>query len=197
MFIQIIQGTVTDADALQRSVERWRTEIKPGAHGYLGSTGGVTPDGRGITMVRFDSEADAQANSDRAEQGAWWNEASKAFGDDVTFHNCTEVESILGGGNNAAGFVQVLQGRTNNQEQMRATGREIQDQLHAVRPDILGVVVAFHGDGGFTQAIYFSSEEAARAGEKAMQDKPELGDRLRATIEGDLTFFDLKEPDFD
>jgi hypothetical protein len=197
MFVQIIQGTVTDADALQRSIARWRKEIKPGAHGYLGSTGGVTPDGRGITLVRFESEADAQANSDRAEQGAWWNEASKAFGDDVTFHNCTEVESILGGGNDAAGFVQVLQGRTNDEAQMRKTGRAIQDELHALRPDILGVVVAFHGDGGFTQAIYFSSEAAARAGEKAIENNPELSQRLRATIEGDLTFFDLKEPDFD
>ena len=197
MFIQIIQGTVTDADALQRSVARWRKEIKPGAHGYLGSTGGVTPDGRGITIVRFESQADAQANSDRAEQGAWWNEASKAFGDDVTFHDCTEVETILGGGNDSAGFVQVLQGRTNDQAQMRATGRAIQDELHAVRPELLGVVVAFHGDGGFTQAIYFSSEEAARAGEKAMGNDSELSQRLRATIEGDLTFFDLKEPDFD
>ncbi|HTC70050.1 MAG TPA: hypothetical protein VK662_10815 [Acidothermaceae bacterium] len=197
MFVQIIQGTVTDADALQRSIARWRKEIKPGARGYLGSTGGVTPDGRGITMVRFESEADAQANSDRAEQGAWWNEASKAFGDDVTFHNCTEVETILGGGNDTAGFVQVLQGRTNDQAQMRATGRAIQDELHALRPEILGVVVAFHGDGGFTQAIYFSSEEAARGGEKAMGNDSELSQRLRATIEGDLTFFDLKEPDFD
>jgi hypothetical protein len=197
MFVQIIQGTVTDADALQRSVARWRKEIKPGARGYLGSTGGVTPDGRGITMVRFESEADAQANSDRAEQGAWWNEASKAFGDDVTFHNCTEVESILGGGNDSAGFVQVLQGRTNDQAQMRATGRAIQDELHALRPEILGVVVAFHGDGGFSQFLYFRSEEAARAGEKAMGNDSELSQRLRATIEGDLTFFDLLEPDFD
>ena len=103
----------------------------------------------------------------------------------------------MGGGNNAAGFVQVLQGRTNNQEQMRATGREIQDELHALRPDILGVVVAFHGDGGFTQFIYFSSEEGARAGEKAIGNDSKLDERLRATIEGDLTFFDLKEPDFD
>jgi hypothetical protein len=197
MFVQIIQGTVTDADALQRSVERWRKEIKPGAHGYLGSTGGVTPDGRGITMVRFESEADAQANSDRAEQGAWWNEASKAFGDDITFHNCTEVESLLGGGNNSAGFVQVLQGHTTDQAEMRRTGVAIQDELHALRPDVLGVVVAFHGAGGFSQFLYFSSEEAARVGEKAMQDKPELSDRLRATIDGDLTFFDLFEPDFD
>src|SRR5471032_1036807 len=137
MFVQIIQGTVVDADALQRSVARWRTEIKPGAHGYLGATGGVTPDGRGITMVRFETEADAQANSDRAEQGAWWNEASKAFDDDVTFHNSNEVQSILGGGTNSAGFVQVLQGRTKDRAAMRETAVAIQDELHALRPDIL------------------------------------------------------------
>lgn len=196
MFVQIIQGTVTDPDALQRSVERWRKEIKPGAHGYLGSTGGVTPDGRGITMVRFESEADAEANSERAEQGAWWNEASKAFGDDVTFQNCTEVDSYGGGGNDAAGFVQVLQGRTSDAAQMRRNAAASQDELRAVRPDVIGVVVAFHGDGGFSQFIYFSSEEAAREGEKALQNS-DLSNRLRATIEGDLTFFDLKEPDFD
>ena len=197
MFVQIIQGTVVDADALQRSIARWRKEIKPGAHGYLGSTGGVTPDGRGITMVRFDTEAHAQANSDRAEQGAWWNEASKAFGDDVTFHNCTEVETVLGGGDNSAGFVQVLQGRTNNAAEMRRIGRESEGELKALRPDVVGGVVAFHGDGGFTQFIYFRSEEAAREGEKAMQERSELNDRLRETIEGDLTFFDLREPDID
>jgi hypothetical protein len=93
--------------------------------------------------------------------------------------------------------VQVLQGHTNDQAAMRRTGLAIQDELHALRPDILGVVVAFHGDGGFSQFIYFRSEEAARVGEKAIQNDSELGDRLRATIEGDLTFFDLKEPDFD
>src|SRR4051794_38537138 len=71
MFIQIIQGKVSDADHLRRQLERWRKEIKPGAKGYLGHTGGVTADGRTIAMVRFESEADAKANSDRPEQGAW------------------------------------------------------------------------------------------------------------------------------
>ena len=66
MFIQIIQGTVVDADALQRSIARWRTEIKPGAHGYQGSTGGVTPEtvpslatagARHFVVVRYLTEA--------------------------------------------------------------------------------------------------------------------------------------------
>ena len=51
MFMQVIHGTVTDAEALKRSIARWQTEIKPGAKGYLGSTGGIPPDGRSITIA--------------------------------------------------------------------------------------------------------------------------------------------------
>jgi hypothetical protein len=196
VFIQTIQGTVIDAAALRRSIARWQSEIKPGARGYLGSTGGVTADGRAITVVRFEAEADARANSERPEQGAWWNEASKAFGDDVTFHDCKDVDTAFGGGNEAAGFVQVIQGRTNNQTELRALGIDRAEELHALRPDILGVVIGWHGDGGFTQVVYFTSQEAARAGEKAMAGSS-LMERYNSLMEGEPTFFDLTEPDFD
>ena len=43
----------------------------PGAEGYIGGTGGVTDGGRFIVIARFETEAAAQANSERAEQGAW------------------------------------------------------------------------------------------------------------------------------
>ena len=68
MFVQVIQGKLKDADLLNRQVERWRKEIKPGAKGYLGSTSGNTADGRSIAVIRFESEADARANGERAEQ---------------------------------------------------------------------------------------------------------------------------------
>src|SRR5438309_11134583 len=97
MFIQVIQGKVTSPDHLRRQLERWRRELKPGASGYLGSTGGVTPDGRAITLVRFESEEAARANSERPEQGAWWNEAVKAFDGDVAFYVCREVDRYLEG----------------------------------------------------------------------------------------------------
>ena len=45
MFIQIIQGTCRDADALHRQLDRWRQEMGPKAEGWLGGTYGVT-DGR-------------------------------------------------------------------------------------------------------------------------------------------------------
>src|SRR2546423_1665097 len=158
VFIQVIQGKVGDADLLRRQTEAWRKDIKPGAKGYLGSTGGVTPDGRGITLVRFESEDAARANSERPEQGSWWNETSKAFDGEPTFKDCHEADELLGGGSNDAGFVQIVQGRAKDQAQMRKQEKEMEAQLRKVRPDILGIVVAWHGDGGFTQAVYFKSE---------------------------------------
>jgi len=196
MFIQVIQGKVRDSDHLHRQMERWRSELKPGARGYLGSTGGVTPDGRGITLVRFESEETAHANSDRPEQGAWWSEMVKAYEGTVTFHACREVDRSLGGGSNEAGFVQVIQGRAKDQAEMRRHAQQREQQLHESRPDILGIVVGWHGDGGFTQAVYFTSAEAAHQGEAAMANG-ELGREFMSLIDGEPTFFDLATPDLD
>jgi hypothetical protein len=196
MFIQVIQGKVSDADHLRRQLERWRTEIKPGASGYLGSTGGVTPDGRGITLVRFESEEAARANSQRPEQGAWWNEAVKAFDGDVVFHDCREVDSVLGGGSNDAGFVQVIQGRAKDQDKLRGRAQELEQQLRQRRPDILGMVVAWHGDGGFTQAVYFTSQEEARQKETETEND-EVRQDFMSLIDGQPGFFDLTAPDID
>ena len=108
---------------LRRQLELWRREIKPGASGYLGSTGGVTSDGRSITLVRFESEQAARANGERAEQGAWWTETAKAFDGGVTFHDCREVDTILGGGSNDARFVQVMDGRARDRTRCEADVR--------------------------------------------------------------------------
>jgi hypothetical protein len=195
MYIQVIQGSVKDADLLNRQVEGWRQELKPGALGYLGATGGITPDGRSITLARFDSEAAARANSERPEQSAWWSETEKAYGDDVQFHDCKEVDVLLGGGSNEAGFVQVIQGRAKDQDQMRARTRELESMLRERRPDILGIVVGWHGDGsGFTQAVYFTSEQEAHQGEQETESERE---EMAALFDGPPTFFDLPEPDLD
>lgn len=196
MFIQVIQGKVSDADHLHAELERWRREIKPGARGYLGSTGGVTSDGRGITLVRFDSEEAARANSERPEQGAWWNDAVKAFDGEVTFHDCRDVDTAFGGGSNEAGFVQVIQGRAKDQEQMRLRAPQLQQQLHERRPDILGILVGWHGDGGFTEAVYFTSAEGARRGEVAT-DNDEFRQEFMSLVDGEPTFFDFAVPDLD
>lgn len=196
MFIQVIQGKVKDADHQRRQLEQWRKDIKPGAHGYLGSTSGVTPDGRGITLVRFESEEAARANSERPEQGAWWNEMAKAWDGEVTFKNCTEVDEAFGGGSNKAGFVQVMQGRAKDQAEMRRRLPELEGELEKNRPDILGIVVGWHGDGGFTQSVYFTSAEDARKGEAATEANTSRQE-LMSLIDGEMTFFDLLSPDFD
>jgi hypothetical protein len=196
MFIQVIQGKAKDPGLLQRQLESWRTDIKPGAKGYLGSTSGTTPDGRTITLARFDSEAAATANSERPEQGRWWNETAKAFDGDPTFHNCREVDTLFGGGANDAGFVQVIQARAKSQEEMRSRREDIEARLRERRPDILGMVIAWHGDGGFTQAVYFTSEAAARRGEKETE-QDQLRQEFMSLMEGPPTFFDLTRPDLD
>ena len=46
MFVQVIQGKVSDAGAVRQHMDTWKAEVTPGAAGWLGSSGGVTADGR-------------------------------------------------------------------------------------------------------------------------------------------------------
>jgi hypothetical protein len=197
MFIQVITGKVKDADLLRQQNERWLSDLKPGAKGYLGYTGGVTPDGRSVDLARFESEAAAMANSDRPEQGAWWEATAPAYDGEVSFHNCTEVDLLFGGGSNDAGFVQVIQGRAKDRDAVRKFVLEGQDELRNARPDILGIVVAWHGDSNdFTQAVYFRSEDETRKLETAT-DGDEMRQQYVDLFDGPPTFYDLTEPILD
>ena len=110
MFIQVITGKCSDPEAFKRQGEKWEQELRPGATGFLGSTGGTTEDGRFIEIARFESEEAARANSDRPEQGAWWAETEKVV-DGAEFRDSTDIVTFLGGGKDNAGFVQVMRGR--------------------------------------------------------------------------------------
>ena len=73
--MQVITGTVTDADGFRAQNERWEKELRPGATGYLGSTTGIADDGRFVAAVRFES-ADAARRSSvhpngKIGQGEW------------------------------------------------------------------------------------------------------------------------------
>ena len=78
---------------------------------------------------------------------------------------------MLDGGSNDAGFVQVMQGRVDNADGFRTFMQGPMDSLREMRPEIIGGTVAVADDGHFTQTIYFTSEAAARQGEK--QEMPE------------------------
>ena len=119
MFVQVIQGKVSDAAQVRAHLDKWVSEVAPGAIGWLGSTGGVTEDGNLIALVRFESEEAAQQNSDRPEQGEWWETMASYFIDEPTFHNSTHVEVDTPGDPAQAGFVQVMQGRTSDPDRAR------------------------------------------------------------------------------
>ena len=195
MFIQVIQGRTKDAEGLRRQFDRWSQEVGRGAKGYQGTTGGVAKDGTAIFLARFESEEAARENSGRPEQGSWWNETTKYFDGDVTFRDCRDVDTTLGGGSDSAGFVQIMQGRVRDRDRLRALEEEWMPKMAELRPDVIGSVRAWDGDH-FTEAIYFTSEADARKGETAMSEQADgdadMGEYM-ALVEG-LTYIDLKEP---
>lgn len=196
MFIQVIEGRVTDADAIRAALDQWVAEQSGSASGWLGTTAGTTDDGRFVALVRFESEDDARRNSERPEQSQWWAETSKLFSGDVTFHDCHEVEEFGRGGSDDAGFVQVMEGRVRDVDRFRELNRQNEPAMREHRPDVIGGIVALHGDGGFTTAVYFTSEDAARQGEA--QEPPEelkaAMEEERSLYEGEMTFYDLRQP---
>jgi hypothetical protein len=111
MFVQVIQGQVADPGKVKAALDRWAEELAPGSIGWLGTTAGVTADGRFIALARFESEEAARANSDRPEQDRWWAETSKLFSGEASFKDSSDVTVDVTGDPDAAGFVQVMQGR--------------------------------------------------------------------------------------
>lgn len=194
MFVQVIQARTADADGLRHQMERWEADLRPGAPGFLGSTSGVTDDGRMIAIIRFASAGDAHRNAERPEQSAWWSDTEQCL-EDVTFADTEDVQTVLGGGSNDAGFVQVIQGRATDEPALRALVHEIERLAPEHRPDILGAGMAWHGDGRFTEIVWFTSEADARAAEARGVDE-DLREKFAAWETGteDLVFWDLHDP---
>jgi hypothetical protein len=195
VFVQVIQGQVADAQKVRAALDRWAAEVAPGAVGWLGSTAGVTEDGRFVALARFESDEAARRNSDRPEQDQWWAETSRLFTGEATFKDSSDVTLDLIGDPDRAGFVQVIQGRGSDPDRARELMGEDSSQWAAFRPDILGSVAAGH-EGGATMAVYFTSEAEAREGERK-EPPPELQARMEemaALSVGEPEYFDLKQP---
>jgi hypothetical protein len=196
VFIQVIQGPVADPDKIKAALERWVKDISPGATGWLGTTAGVTQDGRFIALARFDSQETAQANSDRPEQGQWWAETAHLFSDDPVFSNSTDVTVDLSGDPSDAGFVQVMRGRGKDPDRARELMNDDSVDWASFRPEILGNVGCGHAEGAYTMATFFTSEQAAREGE-AKELPPELKGVMEEMTQlniGIPEFFDLTDP---
>jgi len=199
MFIQTIQGHTSNAGELKDCLDQWMHDLEPGAPGWLGTTAGITSDGTFVALARFESQQAARHNSERPEQHQWWMETSKLFSGEVAFHDCQDVDQFGRGGSDDAGFVQVIEAKVRDVARMRELGRRMEAEGMAdLRPDVIGGLVALHGDGGYTMAIYFTSEKAAREGERR-EPPAHLRDIMteqQSLHEGPPTFMDLSEPWF-
>lgn len=197
MFVQVITGRTSKATQLRAAMDRWVDELAPGAEGWLGSTAGVTDDGRLIALARFESEEAGQRNSDRPEQGQWWAETAQLLDGEATFRNSVQVMPDLHGDPDGARFVQIMQGQQGpDPDRAQELMNQNSDEWAAFRPEIIGSLGVAHPDDTWTMAIYFTSEAEAREGER--QEPPP---RLKAQMEemnelsvGEPEFFDLRDP---
>ena len=196
MFIQILQGKCTRHDEMRAMADRWREELSEGAHGWLGGTYGFTDDDTFVGIVRFTDRAAAMANSERPEQGAWAEQMMALMDGPMEFHDCDDVTLMMDGGSDDAGFVQVIRGKIDDPERLKALMTDT-DVLHEARPEIIGATLAIEADGTFTETVSFTDEAAARAAEA--RDMDGMPEEVRATIQeamANATFYDLHHPWF-
>ena len=196
MFAQMFTGKVTDAAAVRAAFERWPAGVGRDAKGWLGSTAGITDDGQLVALARFESEEAARANSERPEQGQWWESLAAHLDGNATFFDSNEVDEDVVADPDTAGFVQVMRGRVSDSPRARELASADPGAWAGFRPDILGSLMLSHDDGEYVMAIYFTSEAEAREGEK--KEPPE---ELAATMQemgalevGEVTYLDLRDP---
>jgi hypothetical protein len=197
VFVQVIQGRTADREAVRAAAERWVRELAPGAEGWLGSTGGVTDDGRLVVVARFESAEAAARNSARPEQGRWWEETSRLLDGEATFLDSTDVDVDTVGDPDRAGFVQVMQGRATDPARARQLVTSMPlDRMKEFRPDLIGAVLIGHDGGRWTQVMYFTSEAEAREHERR-EPPPEwqaTERELMGLVDGQIDYLDLREP---
>jgi hypothetical protein len=196
MFVQVIDGRVSDRDRARAALDEWVKELAPGATGWLGTTAGVADDGRFVALARFDTAENAARNSNRPEQDAWWRQTAQLFDGEPTFSDSRNVMVDVNGDPDHAGFVQVMRGQGNDPDRARQLMSEDSTDWQAFRPEIIGSVAVEHDGGAYTMAMYFTSEAEAREGEKK-EPPPELQkqmEEMNALQVGVPEFIDLREP---
>lgn len=193
MFVQVIKGRTSDPEGFRRRGEAWRDEVRPGAVGFLGSTAGTADDGTFFVVARFGDEAAARANSDRPEQGAWWEESLRYFDGEPDFRESSDVRTLFDGGSDSAGFVQVMEGTVPDRARAEAMeSDEMLEELRSSRPDLLGGLRIWFEGGAYADVAYFTSEEEARRGESSGDFSGR--EEEYAAMFGEVTYTDLRNP---
>lgn len=195
MFGQIIQGHTSDPTAARQAMQRWLPDVSQGAVGLVGITAGVADDGEFIVVLQFDSEEAARADSDRRKQNQGWADICAALDGEVTVKNGTRTEVFLAGNLGQADFVQLVQGRVSDLDRVRERLPALQEALKVHLPALLGTVTVELDAGRFTRALYFSTEDEARAGERDLPPEIQAHDQeARQLLVGPVTFMDIREP---
>ena len=91
-----------------------------------------------------------------------------------------------------------MQGRGSDPDRAREIMAQNPDEWAAFRPDVIGSVAVGHEGGAYTMAMYFTSEEAAREGERK-QPPPQLKAQMEEMNKlnvGEPEFLDLRHPWF-
>jgi len=148
-----------------------------------------------VGVIRFDSKESAMANSALPEQGRWAAEMQALFDGPVEFHDCDDVTAVMGGGSDGAGFVQVIRGKADDPDRLRAMLQSSTETLRDARPDVVGMTLAIEDDGTFTQTVYFTDEASARAGEsKELPEAAKQELQQWDEVMHDLEYLDLHQP---
>jgi hypothetical protein len=159
----------------------------------------VTSDGELVLTARFTSEEEARRNSDRPEQTSWWQELERLLTGPVTVHDCEDVALVRDGGDDAAGFVQVMEWPPGAATTARTDAATLADVGTAFverhRPDVLGGFVGVTADGAVVEVVYFTSEAEAREAERDAASDEVASEELRVLEQlGEPTYLDLSEP---
>ena len=190
MFIQVIQSKSSRHDEVRALMHEWAEMPDDGSTGFLGSTYGFTDDDDFISVVRFESKEKAMANSARPETDAMAKRMAELVDGPPTYYDCDDVTVWGEGGSDDAGFVQVIQGRTDDPDRLKATMSGA-DDMRQERPDIIGGTFALTDDGTFINTVAFTDEASAREGEKKSSPPEEMMSLMR-----DVKYFDLHDPWF-
>ena len=117
------------------------------------------------------------------------------FDGEPTFRETSDITVLLDGGSDSAGFVQVMEGTVSDRAKAEALETdEMLEQLRAARPDVIGSVRMWFGGGAFVEAVYFTSEDEARAGETSEEFSGPEQDF--AAVYGEVIYTDLRDPVF-
>lgn len=195
MFVQMIEGRTHDEEGLRARGALWREKLAADAVGFLGATAGVTADGRAVTIARFESEAAARKNSERPEQAEWWKGTAALYDGQPEFNESEDVTEWMGGGDNSAGFVQIMKSTGVDRSRLEAMDEAMTKYMDQ-RPDLLGGFRIWTGADRCVDVAYFTTEAEAREGEK--REMPPEMQKLMADMEGAMgstEYLDLVEPE--